>query len=644
MISASSIRTKLILGVSVVHALLMALFVADLVSRQNEFVRDESTRFAKALGQTLAANSNSWLMMHDYAGLQEIVRSQSQFTNLKTAKVFSMDGKILAHTDESKIGRFIDVNKNIPDLLLPVKDLKTLEDADSIVAIAPIVSGGEVVGKAWVKIDKTVVNQILGDISRDGLIYTVFAIFVGAILAGVVIRSMTNHLNRLMTVAEAVRHGDRAKRAEIQTKDEMGRLGRAFDSMLDTLEKNERSLEKAKTDANKASVAKGEFLANMSHEIRTPMNGIIGLVNLALNEPTSPEVRGYLTKVVLSSQTLLGVLNDILDFSKLEAGRLRIENSVFGFDALMDNLRRLYEDNAKQKGLEFRIEVDEGVPRFAVGDALRIQQVLSNLLGNAIKFTDKGHVTLRVKFLKIAGGSVDLRFSVEDTGIGMAPEALEKLFQPFSQADSSITRRFGGTGLGLVISRSLLDLMGAKFQVTSQSGMGAQFIFDLTLGVGSQATSVSEKNLAKSTAGQLAHALTEKAGALEGVRILIAEDDQVNQLVVKNVLKLAGLGATIVANGQEALDVLQKENYDIVLMDIHMPVLDGIEATKRIHAQARFAKVPIIAMTAGVTQVERERCLAAGMCDFIPKPFESTALLESLVRNLRVSKNNVNIV
>jgi signal transduction histidine kinase/ActR/RegA family two-component response regulator len=617
----------------------MTIFVADLVFRQNSFVREESIRFARGLGQTLAANGVSWLMMHDYAGLQEIVASQSQFSNLKVAMVFSMDGKILAHTEASRIGHFLEESRTIPDLLYPHRDLKILEDSDSVYAIVPIVSGGAVVGKAWVMIDKTVVNQILGDLSRDGFLYTVFAIVIGALLAGVVIRSMTVHLNRLMIVAEAVRLGDRGKRAEIKGSDELGRLGHAFDSMLDTLEKNEVSLEKAKADANKASVAKGEFLANMSHEIRTPMNGIIGLVNLALNEPTGPEARGYLTKTASSLKTLLGVLNDILDFSKLEVGRMRLENSVFSFAVVMENLRLLYEDNARQKGLEFRIEVAEEVPSFVIGDALRIQQVLSNLLANAIKFTDRGQVLLRVKNEKAAGASVELGFSIEDTGIGIPSEAIERLIQPFSQADNSITRRFGGTGLGLAISRSLLELMDAKLQVNSVPGEGSKVSFNLNLGVGSKDSNTDFSPAAGIVPGQLAAVLKARAMRLKGARILVAEDDQVNQLVIKSILKLAGLEAKIVATGQEAIEAIEQDDFDIVLMDVHMPIVDGIEATKRILGRKKFANVPIIALSAGVTKEERKKCFSAGMRDFISKPFEGASLLEAIEKNLKKKPN-----
>lgn len=396
-------------------------------------------------------------------------------------------------------------------------------------------------------------------------------------------------------------------------------------------------LREAKEFAERAAKLRSEFLANMSHEIRTPMNGIIGLSQLALNQPTTPEVRDYLEKVSSSAQSLLGILNDILDFSKMEAGRMNIENGPFDLDRVVDNLRNLFGERAEDKYLDFAIEIADGTPRDLIGDAMRLQQILSNLLGNAIKFTTKGHVTLKIGVKQIEESQAQLSFAVEDTGIGIAQEDLSKLFQPFSQVDGTITRRFGGTGLGLAISHKLLQLMGGDFQVTSQPGQGATFSFDLLLGIAAQAGVRETRRRVKHEAGALEHELAQKGSALKGARIMVAEDNSINQQVVKEFLKLSGMEVSIANNGQEALDLLNQQGFDAILMDVHMPVMDGLEATKRIRANPDYADLPIIALTAGVTQEEREGSLSSGMNDFVAKPVNPEALIAALTKWVRIS-------
>lgn len=398
-------------------------------------------------------------------------------------------------------------------------------------------------------------------------------------------------------------------------------------------------LRKAKEFAEQVAHSKSEFLANMSHEIRTPMNGIIGLSQLALNQPLSTDVRDYLNKISNSSQSLLGVLNDILDFSKLEAGRMSIEQVSFDLDQLLDNLRNMFEERAHSKHVDFYIEVSEGTPRDLLGDAMRLQQILSNLLGNAIKFTERGRVTLRIESNQIEGAHARFKFSVEDTGIGIDENDLAKLFQPFSQVDGSITRRFGGTGLGLVISQSILQLMGGQFGVTSQPGKGSVFSFDLQLGVSTEGKTRETRLRKRHKAGALTHELLNAGKNLYGAHILVAEDNSINQQVVKEFLKLSGMEVTVANNGQETLDILKQHSFDAILMDVHMPVMGGVEATQEIRKISKYVKLPIIALTAGVTQEEREGCLGSGMNDFVAKPIDPEGLITTLLKWVRLNAN-----
>lgn len=397
---------------------------------------------------------------------------------------------------------------------------------------------------------------------------------------------------------------------------------------------NEAGLNEARVAAEKLALARSEFLANMSHEIRTPMNAIIGLSLLALNKEVTPEVRDYLKKISISSESLLYILNDILDFSKIEAEKLVIEKVDFSLPVLLDNMRNLFSHTADEKKITFSIESDPGVPKVLLGDPFRIQQILSNLLGNAFKFTHQGHVNLKVGLDAKGGSGVRLNFSVEDTGIGMSPEDRSRLFAPFSQADTSTTRRYGGTGLGLAISRNLLLLMGSDFQVESESGAGSTFSFPLFLGIGSLDHIESDRlyRADREKVGALSLELGESGAAIKGSRILLAEDSVVNQQVVNEFLQLSGAEVDVANNGAEALSLAEANSYDAVLMDVSMPVMDGVEAAERLRSNPRYATLPIIALTAGVTAGERERCKSSGMNDFIAKPVIPEELIATLVK------------
>lgn len=375
------------------------------------------------------------------------------------------------------------------------------------------------------------------------------------------------------------------------------------------------------------SRAKSTFLANMSHEIRTPMNTIIGMSQLAINSTADAKQRDYLAKIIASSEHLLGVIDDILDFSKIDAGKTKLEAIDFDLEQIKRTLINLFEWKAAERGLRLTIEIDPDVPRHLCGDPLRLNQVLINLVTNAIKFTEHGGIVILAKNLGGDETGVMLRFEVRDTGIGITEEQQAVLFQPFQQGDPTTTRKYGGSGLGLVICKRLAVMMGGQIGLESEPGKGSTFWFTAHLGVSSAPLPATPESAEERQASAVS--------ALSGIRVLLAEDHPFNQQVAIEFLNAVGIVVSIARNGQETLDLLRHERFDCILMDTHMPLIDGLEATRLIRANPALARMPIIAMTANVTAEDRERCLAAGMDDFIGKPFKREDLYAILVRHMR---------
>jgi two-component system, sensor histidine kinase len=634
------LRRKLTaIGVATSTISLLAASVAfawyDLSTAKKQLETDSSL-----LAVVIGANSTAALAFDDSKVALETARSVAVHDNVENVTVWRTDGTVLAAFQRSGTPGAPAID---PARILAQQEWT--EFTDGALTVARVVRlKGEVAGMVTVRSNLSDLRE-----AARAMAIMLTAVMAGTLLLSFVLAArfqqlISTPLLRLTEATRAVaRDGDYDVAVEGSSGAEIGELITGFNRMLsevhrrdtelrshqDSLERTVRErtsdLVVARDKAMEASRAKSEFLANMSHEIRTPMNGVLGMMEIINDTPLSGEQQEMLGIMRSSAESLLHVLNDILDFSKVEARQMSLESVPFSPRQCVESVAGLVSAQAANKGIDLTVLVAHGVPGQVVGDPVRVRQVLLNLVGNAIKFTTHGHVRVTAGIEPGAENPhrVWLRFSVEDSGIGVPPEHQERIFEAFSQADGSTTRRFGGTGLGLAISRSLVELMGGRLWVESQPGQGSTFHFTASFGVTvpARVAPVAEARPSTTPGGA--------AGPPGGGRhILLAEDNPTNQLVAVGLLKARGHRITVTHNGAEAVEAYKREPFDIVLMDVQMPVMGGFEATAAIRAIERGSghHTPIIAMTAHAMEGDRERCLAAGMDGYLSKPIDKDAL------------------
>lgn len=484
----------------------------------------------------------------------------------------------------------------------------------------PISRGGQVIGYAWANELTTNIEQGYRETVGSLLLFLTLFFFVAMFIAVYLSIRLVRDLDKVIVGTKAMRH-DLSQRIDVQGG-EMGEVAESINRMAESIENTTKEHE-ALLMAKAENHAQREFLARMSHELRTPMNGVLGMTRLAMKADTKEKSQEYLGKIQSSATLLLGIINDILDFSKIEANKVELEKTPFSIHQTVENLCELIRPRLDEKNLTLNTVLDETVPDMVIGDGLKLSQVLLNLLGNAVKFTSSGSVALEIAASALTPDTVRLNCMVKDTGIGISKEKIEQLFKPFSQADSSTARTFGGTGLGLFISKALIELMGGEIAVTSKPGEGSVFSFYVLL---SQYNGQDIEETEALTDEALDHRYVD-------CQALLAEDNDINREIAIVVLGDFGFQIDTAHNGVEAVEAFQKKRYDLIFMDIRMPIMDGFEATRRIRAieaEKGETRIPIIAMTANAMKEDREASKEAGMDAHIAKPLNLAEIQQAL--------------